>query len=58
MKKDADVSEGIGQFREMLANIATKGPDASGASEYVHFRRELLDEPRVSDLLPEFIIDC
>ena len=55
--QDEEVAEKIGRFREILEGIAQGGPDAGDLDEYSQLRKELVDDPDIRPLLPNFIIE-
>ncbi len=58
MPKAAALAERIGEFREILGIIAEEGPGATRAGEYRNRRDELLDDSRVRDRIPDFVVEC
>ena len=55
--KSAEWTEKVGRFRDILGIIAEGGPNVGAAADYRGVREELLAEPRVAELLPEFVIE-
>ncbi len=56
--KNAEVAERLGTFREVLGSIAEGGPSTPQATEYKEIRERLTLDERVSQMLPDFIIEC
>ena len=49
------IKEQLGRFRELLTQIAEKGPSAIDKEEYSNLRTALLSEPKLNGLLPQFV---
>src|SRR5687767_3842222 len=58
MSKNETLAETIGQFREALGAIATSGPQGAEPEAYEELRQQLLSDPRVEPLLPDFVHEC